>query len=540
MLSKIFPTTSSIYPCGYSADKRHSIFLAPYRALIPRIEPCSMYPGYLFWHTQGIAARSILPFLCFIFTLCGAGSVSGADLFPYYPAIKTNVAFWEKVYSTYSINSAIIHDRNDLSKVYEVVQLMDRELPAASRINSAMVTIATEKYQKILENLASGKVPSTTTEQRVAQMFKGNGSRQRMALAAESIRSQIGQKERFYEGVVRSGRYISGIRAIFKAHGLPTELAYLPHVESSFNTEAYSKAGASGIWQFTLGTGKQYMQIDDAVDERSDPFIAAEAAARYLRNGYEKLGSWPLALTAYNYGTAGMVRARDAKGDYERIFLEYREGNFGFASQNFYAEFLAAIQVAKKLESSQQVRLERPIQFFEYTLPGHIHINEVRRHFRVSDLTIKKYNPALLPAVYNGKKLLPAGYRLRLPADKNVRNLAANIPRSYFRSSQIRDKYHQVRPGETLIRIAARHGVSVKVLAAANGLPHNAKVRIGQKLRIPPLTTSITSSLPSPALAATKGKQVKKSPPGSTKGPPSGTPLVLSAETSKIERITAN
>ena len=499
-----------------------------------------MYPGFLFWHTQGIAARSLAPFLFFFFTLCGAVSVSAADLFPNYPAIRTNVAFWEKVYSTYSINSAIIHDRNDLSKVYEVVQLMDRELPAASRVNKGMVTITTEKYERILQNLAAGKAPSTPSEHRVARMFKGSGSRQRMALAAESIRSQIGQKERFYEGVVRSGRYMSGIRAILKANGLPSELAYLPHVESSFNTEAYSKAGASGIWQFTLGTGKQYMRIDDAVDERSDPFIAAEAAARYLRDGYEKLGSWPLALTAYNYGTAGMVRARNAKGGYERIFLEYREGNFGFASQNFYAEFLAAMHVAKKLESSQQVRLERPVQFVEYTLPGHIHINEVRRHFRLSDNTIKQYNPALLPAVYSGKKLLPNGYPLRLPAEKNIRSLVTNIPRSYFRSSQIRDKYHQVKPGETLTRIAARHGLSVKVLASANGLPHNAKVRIGQKLRIPPLTSAKTSSVRSPTFAATQSKQVKKSAPGSTKGPPSGTPLVLSAETSKIERISAN
>lgn len=478
--------------------------------------------------------------LFFLWTLSCAGPASSADLFPSYPAIRANVAFWEKVYSTYSINSAVIHDRNDLSKVYEVVQLMDRDLPTAARVNSTMVTIATEKYQKILQNLAAGKAPSTAAEQRVAQMFKGNGSRQRLALAADSIRSQIGQKERFYEGVVRSGRYMNGIRAIFKAHGLPAELAYLPHVESSFNTEAYSKAGASGIWQFTLGTGRQYMQIDDAVDERSDPFIAAEAAARYLRNGYEKLGSWPLALTAYNYGTAGMVRARNAKGGYERIFSEYREGHFGFASQNFYSEFLAAMHVAKKLESSQQLRLERPVQFVEYRLPGHIHINEVRRHFRVSDSTIRRYNPALLEPVYLGKKLLPSGYRLRLPADKNMKSLAASVPRSYFRSSQIRDKYHQVKPGETLTRIAARHGVTVKVLAAANGLSHTAKVRIGQKLRIPPMTSSRTSSAQAPELAATRTKQVKQSTSSPTKRLSSQTPLALTAETSKIERVRAN
>ena len=498
-----------------------------------------MHPALFFCHTQGIPARALLPLLCLLFTLCGASPASSTELFPLYPAIKANVAFWEKVYSTYSVNSAIIHDRNDLSKIYEVVPLMDRDMPGAASINSTMTTIAIEKYQKILENLAGGKVPSTTTERRIAQMFKGS-SRQRLALAAESIRSQIGQKERFFEGVVRSGRYINGIRAIFKTYGLPAELAYLPHVESSFNTEAYSKAGASGIWQFTLGTGKQYMRIDDAVDERSDPFIAAEAAARYLRNGYENLGSWPLALTAYNYGTAGMVRAQEAKGGYERIFLEYREGNFGFASQNFYAEFLAAMHVAKQLESSQRVRLDRPLPYFEYTLPGHIHINEVRRHFRVSDNTIRLYNPAILPAVYDGKKLLPDGYRLRLPADTNIGRLAANVPRSYFRSSQIRDKYHLVKRGETLTQIAARHGISVRTLAAANGLTHKTKIRIGQKLRIPSLTTHHGPSVTSPTIAVTQNKQVKTVRSTTRKASSSGTPLVLSAENRKIERITAN
>lgn len=500
-----------------------------------------MHPVFLFCNINRTAAQPALLLLIVLFTLVGGSAASAADSFPSYPAIKANVAFWEKIYSTYSINSAVIHDRNDLSKVYEVVHLMDREVPAAARINSAMITIATEKYQKILQNLASGKTPATAAEQRIAQMFKGSGSRQRMLLAAESIRSQIGQKERFYEGVVRSGRYISGIRAIFKAYGLPAELAYLPHVESSFNTEAYSKAGASGIWQFTLGTGKQYMRIDDAIDERSDPFIAADAAARYLRDGYQKLGSWPLALTAYNYGTAGMMRAREAKGTYERIFLEYREGHFGFASQNFYSEFLAATRVAINLESSRQVRLDNPVPFIEFPLPGHIHVNEVRRHFRLSDSSIKRLNPALLPAVYNGSKLIPSGYRLRLPADKNIRNLAANIPRSYFRAGQIRDKYHQVKPGETLTRIASRHGLSVKVLAAANGLPHNAKIRIGQKLRIPPQTTSRTK-MPSspPALAAKENKRVKTAPAVVTQTPSPGPPLVLSAETNKIERTIAN
>jgi len=487
-----------------------------------------------------IITQKMLPLLvCWLVCLTVSPS-KATDNFPLYPAIRTNVAFWEKVYSTYSVNTAVIHDRNDLSKIYETVPLLDENLPAAGRINSALVTLAIEKYGKILQNLAEGNRPSTETEKRIAVMFKGNDSRQHMAQASEAVRSQKGQKERFREGVMRSGRYMAGIRTIFKGYGLPVELAYLPHVESSFNTDAYSKAGASGIWQFTLGTGKRYLRIDDAVDERSDPFIAARAAARYLRDGYEKLGSWPLALTAYNYGTAGMVRAKVAKGSYERIFREYREGNFGFASQNFYAEFLAAIRVARKLEASQQIRLDRPVQFAEFMLPSYIHLEKIRRHFSVSDTTIKSLNPAILSAVYSGEKLLPAGYPLRLPSTHQINRQVAKVPESYFQKNQTSDKYHLVRQGETLTRIAALYQVKIKVLAAANGLQHDAKVRIGQRLRIPPRTSGTTATAQPRTLTATDTKQFKIRLIPSTAPAASGQPLVLSAETNKIEYISAN
>jgi len=487
-----------------------------------------------------IPTPKVLPLLVCWLVCITANPGKATDNFPHYPAIGTNVAFWEKVYSTYSVNTAVIHDRSDLSKIYETVPLLDEGLPTAGRINSALITLAIEKYEKILQNMAEGKRPATETEKRVAMMFKGTDSKLRMAQAAEAVRSQKGQKERFREGVIRSGRYMRGIRTIFKEHGLPVELAYLPHVESSFNTEAYSKAGASGIWQFTLGTGKRFLRIDDAVDERSDPFIAARAAATYLRNGYEKLGSWPLALTAYNYGTAGMVRAKAAKGSYERIFREYREGNFGFASQNFYAEFLAAVRVARKLEASQHIQLDRPVQFAEFMLPSYIHLEKIRHHFRISDETIKSLNPAILPAVYSGAKLLPAGYPLRLPSTQHINSQVAKVPETYFRKSQTSDKYHLVRPGETLTRIAALYQIKIKVLAAANGLQHDAKVRIGQRLRIPPRTSGNTTTAPPRTLTATEAKQFTIQLIPSTAPAASGQPLILSAENNKIEYISAN
>lgn len=470
--------------------------------------------------------------LCFILP----GRSQAQELFPLYPAIRSNVDFWEKVYSVYSLNSAVIHDRDDLSKVYEVVQLVDRGQPAADRINEEIVDFTIKKYQKILQHLAKGHSPSSAAERKVASLFTGPRAKIRMAQAAGEVRSQRGQKEPFYEGVVRSGAYIDAFRKIFRAHGLPAELAYLPHVESSFHTGAYSKVGAAGIWQFTRSTGKQYLQINDAVDERIDPFIAAEAAADYLKAGYRKLGNWPLALTAYNYGTSGMLRAREAKGSYEKIFTEYREGYFGFASRNFYSEFLAALRVAGKLERMTTIPREKPVQFSEYILPGYIHITDVKRHFKISDTALEQLNPALRPPVYSGRKLLPKGYCLRLPQQKNIRSLASSLPRSKLSGSQNRDAVHRVKSGENALRIAARHSVSLKELLAANDLKHDSKIFVGQRLRIPAAATRTSSRTQASAITAADAKRQTTAKISTTTASGKKSLPVLSAEQSKIHK----
>ena len=110
------------------------------------------------------------------------------------------------------------------------------------------------------------------------------------------------------------------IKRLFRAYNLPEELAYLPHVESSFNFKAYSKYGAAGIWQFTRETGKRYLTIDHTRDERLDPILAAHAAAKYLKNSYDALNNWPLALTSYNYGLSGMLRAVERVREPMKIF----------------------------------------------------------------------------------------------------------------------------------------------------------------------------------------------------------------------------
>jgi len=356
-----------------------------------------------------------------IFSLLGSASDLGATnttassrQFPIFPVIQTNVAFWEKIYTTYSTSQAVIHDQHDLSRIYAVIPIVDYLQPGAVKLNKPVLDAAEKKYAAILTRLAQGIAPATKEERRIAAMVQGLKKSQ-LVKASESVRVQIGQKERFREGVIRSRAYLPEIKKIFRSYNLPEELAYLPHVESSFNPDARSKVGASGLWQFTKSTGKEYLRIDHTVDERHDPILASHAAAKFLKRNYTVLDSWPLALTAYNYGTAGMARAKRDKGSYEKIFQEYEEGYFKFASRNFYSEFLAALNSAKKLENSlfQPVRRE-PLTTIR--LSSQTSIDSIKRHFKVDGKTIKEFNPTIEQSVLEGKKQLPRGYQLKLPA----------------------------------------------------------------------------------------------------------------------------
>ncbi len=305
-----------------------------------------------------------------------------------------------------------------------------------------------------------------------------------MARAAKNIRSQNGQKERFLAGVRRSQQYMQEIKQIFRHYNLPEDLAYLPHVESSFNIRAYSKYGAAGIWQFTRGTGKQYLTISYSLDERLDPVLATHAAAKYLKNSFQSLGNWPLALTSYNYGTAGMQRALRDHGSYEKIFTHYDKGRFKFAARNFYSEFLAALKVARKLEKNLP-NSGKKRSYRVFTLPGYLHIQYVQRYLSVSPIEIARNNPALLPPVLKGEKLIPKGYTLRLPADKKIRRRIASIPEYLYKNKQQRSPFHRVLPGETAHSIARSYNISLQKLKRINKLDKHATIYARQKLKIP-------------------------------------------------------
>ncbi len=423
-----------------------------------------------------------------LFTLIwSASALAWSHPFPQFDVIEPNVTFWKRVYTEFDTTQAIVHDSINLNIIYEIINLVPYDAPGARKVNQKRMKRAKMRYQGLLKRLARNPDINNANCQKVAKLFGVQATAETFRRARKDIRCQIGQKDRFAQGLIQSGAYIDEIRDIFKSHGLPEDLAFLPHVESSFNAKAYSKFGAAGIWQFTRSTGKRFMKVGYVLDERRDPIRASHAAAQLLKDNYNKLGSWPLAITAYNHGATGMQRAKRKYGRYPEIFKSYRGRTFKFASRNFYAEFLAAREVAGNYVTYfGDLVLDRPSHTLTVPIKGYIRFEDLCAHFHLSPERLKSLNPALRKPVYEGQKYIPKGYALRVPASADAIDVAsAAIPATLYKSKQKPSNFYTVQRGDTAGKIARRHGIKLKELILANNLSFRATIYPHQTLRIP-------------------------------------------------------
>jgi membrane-bound lytic murein transglycosylase D len=311
----------------------------------------------------------------------------------------------------------------------------------------------------------------------------------------DRVRFQLGQADRFREGLVRSGAWEHHVKETLRRQGLPAELAALPHVESSFNPRAYSKVGAAGMWQFMPSTGRRWLRVDNVVDERLDPYKSTVAAAQYLQLNYSILGTWPLALTAYNHGAGGMRRAKEMMGtdDIVAIVRNYQSRTFGFASRNFYVSFLAAVEIDRNYRKYFGPVERHPRDDSRVIrLPDYVPIAALERAFSTDRDTLKSLNLALMDPVMRGERFVPRGFELRVPRSLgDPQPLFAKLGNDERFDAQKRDAVHRVRSGESLAQIARRHGTTTRQLMALNGLK-DARVRAGTTLRLP-------GTMPAPA-----------------------------------------
>ena len=439
------------------------------------------------------------------------------DRLPKPPELERDVRFWIRVYTEIATSEGFIHDDRHLGVVYRTLRFRPEVTPKERR---EAVDAEREKIQAMLKRLAAGATDLTEDERAIAAAFGSEASPLRYTQALDGVRFQLGQADRFREGLQRSGAWEAHIADTFANAGLPSELSALPHVESSFDPTAYSKVGAAGLWQFMPSTGRRFLRIDDAVDERLDPFRATEAAAQLLDFNYRLLGSWPLALTAYNHGAAGMRRARDAMGttDIAIIARQHKSPSFGFASRNFYVSFLAALEIDRHPEKYFGNLSRHPeMQFSEVAVPAYVPLAALEKAVKLDRVRLLSLNPALRPTVWEGRRLVPKGYRLRLPAE--AKNLTTELlaqqlgPRELY-AGQPRARSYKVRSGDTLAKISRSQSVPLAELGRLNGLSQNDRLRRGRTLRLPDLPPVLVAALESAVIAGEPGLMA------GTQGPP--------------------
>lgn len=363
---------------------------------------------------------ALLLFHCLSLAL--ASTSRSSELFKVEPWMRNDVEFWTRIYSKYTLKQSVIHDTEYLDKIYEITTPRQ----AKARIAHWRQTLKDVAY-KIAS--AQGLEPSaypkfSKDEQKVIELWQDvqlpNGVKYLSAAGPDRMRSQLGQKERFFNALMDSGRYLSHMESMFATEGLPTELTRIPFVESSFQLHAKSSVGAVGVWQFMKPTALQFMRVDAIADEREDPIVSSRAAARLLKQNYALLKSWPLAIMAYNHGTGGVSRAVRAVGsnDFQMIWKHYLGPGFGFASRNFYFEFLAALEVERDPEKYfGRVDRAPTMSFSEVLLLDPLPVKTILETFGFDRDEFKLMNRGLTESVYSGARPIPSGFKIRVPME---------------------------------------------------------------------------------------------------------------------------
>jgi membrane-bound lytic murein transglycosylase D len=274
-------------------------------------------------------------------------------------------------------------------------------------------------------------------------------------------------------------QYKDLILPILKEHELPEEFIYLAMIESGLNPKAYSKANASGMWQFVYATGKQYgLKRNWYLDERRDPVKATHAACRYLKDLNNLFDNWYLALAAYNCGEGRVLRASKLHQTYDFWQLK----SLPKETRNYIPYFLSAAIIAKTPDAyGFKIPKAQPIRFEEVVLEKSADLAVLARVAGIKPKTIRDYNPELRQSATPAE----GSYILKLPMGKKEGFLATwnAIPENERFAPQF--VMHRVRYGESLWTISKKYGVSIHDLASVNKIRNRNKVRVGQKLKVP-------------------------------------------------------
>jgi membrane-bound lytic murein transglycosylase D len=280
------------------------------------------------------------------------------------PYFEPTVYFWFLVYTEFASSQIIIHDKTNLRLIYKVLDfsaLYEKSLPRFT-VYSLQEKLSEEKIHSLksdLDFLIHNPYSLEPRSKAIYQMIKLAGISIPISKKARTdffrklranIRTQTGQRNFIQQGIVRAMPYQKFIADFLTAKKLPTEIFAIPFLESSFNPLAESRVSALGVWQFMPLIASFYVPKRTIhVDYRSNVGVASVAAANLLADNFHLLKSWDLAVTAYNSGTRHLLKSKRKLAsqdvDLEKIIRISDSGHFGFASKNFYSEFLALTRV---------------------------------------------------------------------------------------------------------------------------------------------------------------------------------------------------
>ncbi|WP_299332793.1 LysM peptidoglycan-binding domain-containing protein [uncultured Psychroserpens sp.] len=289
-------------------------------------------------------------------------------------------------------------------------------------------------------------------------------------------------------------------------YNIPLEIKYLAIVESALKPRAKSRVGATGLWQFMFGTGKEYgLNVSSYVDERSDPIKSTEAASKYLAKLYKIFGDWDLALAAYNSGPGNVTKAIRRSGGYEN-YWNIRP-HLPRETAGYLPAFLATMYI---FEFAEEHGFKKDRPKYHYVETDTIHVKKMISLDQVSELVgvpieeLQFLNPSykldIIPFIKG------EDYTLRLPreavgkfvtnesqiyafVEEELKKREKPLPQFFEADSKIR---YRVRSGDYLGKIARKYGVRVSQIKKWNGLRSN-NLRIGQRLTIYPRKPSTTS-----------------------------------------------
>lgn len=345
--------------------------------------------------------------------------------------LEANVSFWIDIYTRYSTDQGLIHDSEYIDLVYEVLDFSSiveqKNLDAfqKERMRSRQVKAAKKRVMDLLKKFETLRDPSGLEEheKRAWDYFQKieDPKKFKKAQSRNRTRFQLGQRDRVIQGIFFSGRYLEEFERIFRDANLPIELTRMVFVESSFNVLARSKVGASGLWQIMRYTGRPYMMINEAIDKRNHPVEATKLAAKLLRNNYDMLQAWPLAVTGYNHGPSGVLRLTKLhkSRDLSDLFPSNARRRLGFASRNFYPSFLAILEVERNAPKHfGNILWSQPLAAHDVKIPFEIKYVDVLRWFDGDDQRAQIFNPQINQRARQGKIALPKGAIISVPASK--------------------------------------------------------------------------------------------------------------------------